>query len=148
MRVPSKVWPLFYDVTPELVCAFEKEAYAHIKHVLDNTIEFGFLYMMAGYSQYYINAVYFDVDAFQLARARCKVIKEVKKQASRFKAEGTNGFNATCLYLLYFYTLLANPHANWIMIDYLTGGNRYHQYGTRLDWAPPPGCVDTRGRDY
>ena len=57
-----------------------------------------------------------------------KIMYEINKIALYFFAPGDSRFNITRLELIYFYTLLINPYLNWITIDYLVKGNRFHSY--------------------
>lgn len=137
MGSESRVLKGFYDVTPQLVNDFKNEANGHIKHLQSRTTTYGFLYLMADEKDPWTNAVHFDYENFPLMRDKASVLGTIRKMAMQFSPPNTNHFDATCLYLLYFYALLVNPNRNWITMDYISNGNRYHQYGTRLDWTKP-----------
>lgn len=142
----NNVWPNMFDVTVDLVNAFKHEAYVYVQKILENTKRYGYLYLVTRDER--TTEAYFDVDSFQLVRNRWEVLRLIKKQAEWFSKPDTHHFDATCLYLIYFYALLVNPEANWITMDYINGGNRYHQYGTGVNWetAMPSSCIDTRPR--
>lgn len=131
-RSQSRIWSMFYDVTPQLVKAFYREGHDHIKFIKEEPSLYGYLYFVADNINYWYNAPYFDYEQFPLMMKKQCVLKEIRKIAKQFSKPNTIEYDATCLYLIYFYALLANPHTNWITIDYIANGNRYHQFGTRL----------------
>lgn len=124
--VKSHMYPEFNDITVQLVREFQKSAESHIKHVLLNSSDYGYLYKLIDEPQF--NEVEFNYKYFPLISGRQQALTEIEKIADRFFEKGTIKFEATCLYLLYFFALLVNPHANWIMMDYLNFGNKFHQY--------------------
>lgn len=132
LRTESRIWKKMYDVIPALMDVFETVAKNHLKEIRANAGTYGYLYFVAEHSSQWYNAPHFDYQQFPLMKNRECVLSRVKKMAQTVARENTNEFDATCLYLLYFYTLLVNPSLNWITIDYLANGNRYHQFGTRL----------------
>lgn len=132
LRSESRIWKGVYDVTPELVDAYASEARDHLKRIRDGLSVYGYLYFVAEHSREWYTAPHFDYLHFPLMKSRDCVLSRVQKMAQELTKPGTNSFDATCLYLLYFFALMANPTLNWITIDYLANGNRYHQYGTRL----------------
>lgn len=132
LRTESRIWKKMYDVTPDLLDVFEKEGRNHLKVIKENIGTYGYLYFVAEHSNQWYNAPHFDYQQFPLMKHRECVLSRVKKMAHTVAKENTNEIDATCLYLLYFYALLVNPSLNWITIDYLANGNRYHQFGTRL----------------
>lgn len=131
-REQSGLWSLFYDVTPRIVQVFEREAMEHINTILKDVSLYGYLYFVADNKNHWYNAPLFDYEQFPLMSKRDCVMNKIRKMAEKFFKNGTMNFHATCLYLLYFYALLVNPHINWIIVDYIANGNRYHQFGTRL----------------
>lgn len=130
MRSPSRTYDMFYDVTPELVDNFKREAIEHIKTIRDNPSLYGYLYFVVENQHYWYNAPHFNCNQFPFA-GRC-VMNKICNMAKTLSKSHNLDYDATCLYLLYFYGLLANPHTNWITMDYLSNGNRYHKVGTRL----------------
>lgn len=132
LRTPSRIWDKFYDVTPTLVNTFTKEGYDHIRNVRENLSVYGYLYFVAEHNGQWFNAVKFDYQQFPLMQNRECVLSRIRRIAMKTSNPNTSEFDATCLYLLYFYALLVNPLSNWITIDYLANGNVYHQFGTRL----------------
>lgn len=132
LTTKSRIWKDFYDITPELVSAFEAQAYAHVKYLKENKSQYGYLYFIAENNKDWFNTAHFEYEQFPLMVNRPKVLNAIRRIAQRISPSETIEFDATCLYLLYFYGLLANPHSNWITMDYLTNGNKHHQYGTRL----------------
>lgn len=132
LRSPSRLWDGFYDVTPQLIDTLELEGRDHVKRVRENASVYGYLYFVAEHNGEWYTAAYFDYQQFPLMKDRESVLRRIRKMAETVSKPDTTEFDATCLYLLYFYALLVNPLSNWITIDYLANGNRYHQYGTRL----------------
>lgn len=132
LRTSSRIWDTFYEVTPSVVDAFTEEGYDHISAIKQNSSVYGYLYFVAEHNGQWYNAAQFDYQQFPLMRNRDCVLRRIRKMAQSLSKPNTSEFDATCLYLLYFYALLVNPLSNWITIDYLANGNRYHQFGTRL----------------
>lgn len=126
----STLWTHLYDVTPYLIDEFEHEGAKHVREVKSGSS--GYLYFVAKHAAHWYTAPHFDYRNFPLMRQREKVLSRVRSTAEKFASVNTIEFDATCLYLLYFYALLVNPDLNWITVDYLANGNRYHQHGTRL----------------
>ena len=124
----SRIWKKMYDVTPDLIDAYEREGKEHIHQIREE----GYLYFIAKHSNQWFNAPHFDYAQFPLMSHREGVLQRIKKIARSFAKEHTVEYDATCLYLLYFFALIINPTLNWTTIDYLSNGNRYHPYGTRL----------------
>lgn len=133
---PNPIFKGFNDVTPKLVETFEQQAFAHVQHVLKNLDDYGYLYHLEAQNHALVNSVYFDYENFPLMQDKARVLGTIRKMAVRFSQPNTNHFDVTCIYLLYFYALLVNGHANWVTMDYLAGGNRYHQYLTYTNVAP------------
>lgn len=129
-KVPSTALKDFHDVTPRLVADFRRQAYAFVRHVRDNPEEYGMFYILAKDKCQWTNVVFFDYENVSLLRDKTRILSQVRMIASQLAKPDTNEFDATCLYLLYFYILLVNPHCNWVTVDYLMHGNRYHQYLT------------------
>lgn len=132
IRSPSRIWDRFYDVTPLVIDIFAKEGYDHINDIRKDLSIYGYLYFVAQNNGQWYNAAHFDYQQFPLMQNRECVLRRIRKMAQETSKPNTSEFDATCLYLLYFYALLVNPLSNWITIDYLANGNRYHQFGTRL----------------
>lgn len=129
-RQENRVLPGLYDITPYLVDRLEKEGKRHIQKLKGN----GYLYTLAENSLHLHNVPHFDYKSFPLIVGREGVLERITKMAKQeHKKILTLNFDATCLYLLYFYALLVNPKLNWITMDYLASGNRYHQWGTQLN---------------
>lgn len=127
-RVRNRTLPEMFDVTPKLVQDFRRQALSHVRHVLDNLKEYGDLYRIA--KENHFNTVEIDLLGFPLVCNRYDVMEKIEEYAQTFYKKGCLEFHITCLYLLYFYALLVNPDLNWTILDYLTQGNRNHQYLT------------------
>ena len=132
MRSQSKIWNMFYDVTPELIETFKREGFDHIKTVKENPSLYGYMYFVEENKKYWYNVPHFEYEQFPLMIKRFCVLNKIRNLAKKISNPNTMEYDVTCLYLLYFYALLANPHTNWITMDYIANGNRYHQFGTRL----------------
>lgn len=135
-RQPNRIWKEFFDITPKLVRAYSSKAYEHILHIKEDHKEtnpkFDFLYFLSDENEKMYNSVYFNYENFPLMVEKDEVLNEIRKIAQKFSVPNTNEFDATCLYLIYFYACIINKDSNWITMDYITNGNKYHQYGTRL----------------
>ena len=116
----------FNNVTLQLVLDFKVPAKAHIDQLLNNKLEFGTLYHLE--KVYKFNSLYIEYENFPLIEPNENIMKEIKDIAVKFFHENTTSYNITCLELLYFFALLVNPTYNWIIIDYLSNGNKTHQY--------------------
>ncbi|MDI4567826.1 MAG: hypothetical protein E7Y34_01955 [Mycoplasma sp.] len=116
---------LFFEITPRLVRDFQSQAVAHIRHVLDNMSQYGHLYLLID-QQPLFNALEWNDEEFILSNE--EVLDPIRKMASQFFPKDSAHYHITCIYLLYFYALLANPKYTWITMDYLMHGNKYHQY--------------------
>lgn len=128
----NTLWKDFNDVTPRLVDEFKEEGEKHVKELRKDPETLGYLFLVAKYAGHWYTAPHFDYINFPLMRNRVKVLSQVRKIAEKLSHIYTAEYDAICLSLLYFYALLVNPNLNWITMDYLANGNRYHQYGTRL----------------
>lgn len=122
----------FNDVTPNLVREFQNEAYTHVKHIREHIKEFGILYNIANDKTLWHNVTYYDYKGFVLIRNKEQVFEMIQTIANTLAPPNTLDYDATCLYLIYFYALLVNKRYNWIIIDYVNQGNRYNQY---LEWS-------------
>lgn len=132
-RKKNVLWGMFYNITPALVDIFQQQARAHIKEILQNKDTYGYFYFLAENDPYWVHPPKFQYEDFPLMQNKDCIIPKIHNIAQCFAVPNTSHFYATCLYLMYFFSLLANPHTNWITIDYLAKGNNYHQFGTRLD---------------
>lgn len=132
-RTASTIWQGLYDVTPEIVHVFRKDAEDYVSRIRSKSSVYGYLYFVANHSAEWHTAPHFDYLNFPLMNGRTCVLGRMKEMAVGLGSKpNTSEYDATCLYLLYFFALLVNPSLNWITIDYLANGNRYHQFGTRL----------------
>lgn len=123
----------FNFISQELVIDFKSEAIAHIRHILNNRREYGFLYNMIDDKDPMSHTVFIKYKEFQLVESFV-VIQQIQDIAAQFFPRDSDKFDATCLYLLIFYALLVNRHANWITIDHVTHCNRNHQYAAYITW--------------
>lgn len=123
----SQFWSTFYMVTPGLIKQFKLQAIQHVKSIKKNN---GYLYRLVANHQKTFYYVQFDFESFPLIEEKIKVMGAIRDLAQEISCKDSLEFDATCLYLLYFYGVLANPTSNWITMDYLTNGNKYHAYGT------------------
>lgn len=128
----NTLYPGFRDVEFKLVDDYEKLGKQHIEDVQKDKSLYGYLYFLSENNKFWFNKVNFDYANFPLIRGRECILSKIRIMAEKFHQRHTNNFDATCLYLLYFYALLVNPKRNWITMDYLANGNKYHQLGTRL----------------
>lgn len=129
LTVPSKFWKQFNIVTPDLIQEFRSHAVRHVRSLKENGGSYFF--RLVAHQLKLFNYIQFDYQQFPLVDEKWTVMKAIRAIAKEIPSENEPEFDATCLHLLYFYGVLANPHSNWITMDYLTSGNRYHAYGTR-----------------
>lgn len=138
-QIPNRIWDMFYDIAPELIKAFSRDAHAHIQHIKENhekniTPKYSYLFLLAEKNSELFNSVNLDYEHFPLMLQSEFALKEIRTIAQKYSKPHTNEFDATCLYLIYFYALLINPDYNWTVMDYISNGNKYHQFGTKLGW--------------
>lgn len=132
-RSENRMWKGLNDVTPEIVDGYARDAKRYVRQIKASPSVYGYLYFVAENSGQWHTAPHFDYMHFPLMKHQQCVLSRIKKLALETGSKpNTNEMDATCLYLLYFYALLINPSLNWITVDYLSNGNRYHQFGTRL----------------
>lgn len=118
----------FNNVTLDLVKNYKYMAESHIKHLLANKQEYGVLYRIAESKKF--NSVYVEYSMFPLIdpMEKRQIMKEVDDIAKDFFKPYSLMYNITCLEILYFFALLVNPDSNWITMDYISNGNKNHQY--------------------
>lgn len=118
----------FNNVTLQLVLDFSVLAKSHISELINNSLQYGTLYSLAKLTKF--NNMYIDYTIFPLIdqEKRDDIMKEIKNIALKYYPKTNLNFDITCLELLYFFGLLVNPTCNWITIDYLSNGNKNHQY--------------------
>lgn len=118
----------FNNVTLQLVLDFSILAKSHIDELIHNPLQYGTLYSLAKITKF--NNMYIDYSIFPLIdqEKRDDIMKEINFLAMKFYPKNTLLYSITCLELLYFFALLVNPSHNWITIDYLSNGNKNHQY--------------------
>lgn len=130
-RKESRIWKGLYDIEPDTVTAFADEARAYLKSIKAD--KESYLYFVAKHSADWHTVPHFDYIHFPLMQERTCVLNRVKDMAAEFEPKKTSlEFDVACLYLLYFFALRVNPSLNWVTVDYLANGNRYHSFGTRL----------------
>lgn len=128
----SSSFKQFNNITLQLVLDFKLLAKAHIEQLLSNKLEYGTLYHLK--DVYKFNSLYVEYENFPLIEP--DVMNEIKNMAKQFFRENSTSYNITCLELLYFFALIVNPSYNWITIDYLSQGNKSHQYILSTDTYP------------
>lgn len=126
---PSKFWPQFFLVTPELIQYFRDYALHHVKQIRQKK---GYFYRLIDHHRRLFIEPQFDYERFPLVEQKLQVMTDIHALAETLVPHHSSELDATCLYLLYFYGVLANPDHNAITMDYLTTGNKYHAYGARL----------------
>lgn len=122
-----------HNVTLQLVLDFKLKAVAHIEELKNNLLKYGTLYHLA--QTYNLNRLYIEYTTFPLINIEEQdaILKEIQTIALESDTENSLLFNITCLELLYFFALIVNPDYNWITIDYLSYGNKNHQYTISAD---------------
>lgn len=117
----------FNDITLQLVQDFKHRAHIYIKHLMANPHDYGILYLLAENKTF--NLLYIEYTTFPLINQPEKkaIMKEIEAMASSYCTDPLR-YKITCLELLYFYALLVNPEYNWVIMDYISYGNKNHQY--------------------
>lgn len=110
----------FNDVTLQLITDFQSHAQSYIQFLKNNKLDYGLLYLLADNTLF--NLLYLEYNTFPLIhlKDRKTIVEKIEEMGQKDKI--------TCLELFYFYALLVNPDYNWITIDYITNGNKNHQY--------------------
>lgn len=105
-----------------------KLARDYVSKLLQDREKFGYLYFLASKKLVVPLNLQFSgelvIDESQFAAVR----KEIEDLARGFACPYSDTYAVTCLEILYFYTMLLNPHLNWITVDYLLRGNKSHDY--------------------
>lgn len=59
-----------------------------------------------------------------------EITEEINSLANQFGCPTTNStfYDITLIEILYYLTILVNPHLNWITVDFVLRGNRTHDY--------------------
>ena len=127
LLVPSLSLKTFHVVTKELIQSFEEEGRSYIRLLLNNGDALKTLYWMNDRIEMF-NKMEIDYINFMLMNNKRRVLLEIENIAKDFFPKESLNFKITCLYLLYFFALLVNRDATWILIDYLNYGNKHHQY--------------------
>lgn len=123
----NNAMPEFNDITIQLVQDFKHRAQVYIEHIIANKHDYGTLYLLAQSKTF--NYLYIEYTTFPFIYHQEKktVMTEIEMMAKQYFTERLL-FKITCLELLYFYALLVNPKYNWIIMDYISSGNKNHQY--------------------
>lgn len=123
----NNAMPEFNDITTQLIQDFKHRAQVYIEHIIANKYDYGTLYLLAQSKTF--NYLYIEYTTFPLIYHQEKklVMAEIEKMAKHYYTDQLM-YKITCLELLYFYALLVNPKYNWIIMDYISCGNKNHQY--------------------
>ncbi|GFX57398.1 uncharacterized protein TNCV_3138171 [Trichonephila clavipes] len=87
-RSPSKLLPGFNNVTPELVREFKNEAYAHLKQIQTNRLEYGYLFNIIDEKDGISHAVYIKYEQFPLMEGY--VLPEIDAIANKLTQPNTD----------------------------------------------------------
>lgn len=119
---------MFNDVTLQLVRDYRNQAKVYINHLIANKHEYGILYLLGKAKTF--NILYIEYCTFPLVHQidKKEIMKEIETMASKHFENDPLMHKITCLELLYFYALLVNPDYNWVIMDYISNGNKNHQY--------------------
>lgn len=117
----------FNDITLQLIRDFKHRANLYVNHLIANKHDYGILYLLAENKTF--NFLYIEYTTFPLIHQQEKktIIKEIETIASNYCTNPLQ-YKITCLELLYFFALLVNPDYNWVIMDYISYGNKNHQY--------------------
>lgn len=123
----TEALPKFNAITLDLVN--DNDIYTYIKYYMDNIIanRLSILIEMASSDKPLYYNIFIDLRNFPLLEPTnaSDILKKIKKRASEFLIKNKE---VICLELLYCYGILINPDYNWIIMDYINQGNKYHQY--------------------
>lgn len=132
MLIPSLMFDNFNVITSDVILEFKNEARSHIQYLLDNGKEHKTLYWLNDNLNMF-NKMEITYEEFMLMHDKQNILDMIERIASDFFPKHTLKFKITCLYLIYFYALLVNKNATWILMDYLNFGNKHHQYFIRMN---------------
>jgi hypothetical protein len=106
----------------------KKAAREYIYKLLEDKKKLGFLYYLNNQKLVVQLDLNFNGELIIESNQYEKVIEEMDEIARAFACSGTSFYEITRIEILYFYTMLLNPHLNWIYIDYLLRCNRAHDH--------------------
>lgn len=104
-----------HDYIHNLVC--DKETYGYLYHLANQRLLMPLSIQVNGGGDLVVDCA-----------SRDAVYKRIDSIVENFFDPGPRMFEITRLELLYFYTLIANPHLTWILVDHLLKGNQFHDY--------------------
>lgn len=127
MLTPSSIFKNFNVITMDLISQFKNNACSHVQHLLDNGKQYKTLYWLNDNIKMF-NKMEISYEEFMLMEDKKNTLDLIERIAMDFFPKNTLKFKITCLYLLYFYALLVNKNATWVLMDYLNFGNKHQQY--------------------
>lgn len=115
-----------FIMEPEIKDAVRK----YITDLIINKEEFGYLYFLNIQKLIIPLHLNFNEELVVDPNTSLQIKKEIHALASQFSCETADNlfFLITQIEILYFLTILVNPHLNWITVDYILRGNKTHDY--------------------
>lgn len=100
----------------------------YIEDLLSNTKQYGLLYYLNRQTLIIPLCFQYNTELVFDFEDRDKITEEIEKIVQQFDPSIQN---ITRLEIIYFLTMLVNPKLNWVAVDYLLRGNKYHSYVIR-----------------
>lgn len=126
-----KFLPFTSFVTLDLVKDPKVSAAArdYIFKLLQDKEKYGYLYFLNSQNLLIPLNVQFNGElVFEMCRHN-SIVEEIDKMAKQFTCSSNElFFEITRIELLYFFTMLMNPHLNWIVVDSMLRCNKNHDY--------------------
>lgn len=107
-----------------------KSVQLYISRILTFKNEYGYLYHLNNQKLIVPLHLQFNADLIFEPEKHTEIKKELESLAKQFGCPTKNSkfFEITLIEILYYLTILMNPHLNWITVDYILRGNRAHDY--------------------
>lgn len=123
-------YPFTSLVTLELVrdAEVKRAAREYIYRLMSNKEKYGFLYFLNTQRLIVPLNLQFNGELVIDSLDYEAIISEIENIGKDIISQSFILREITRIELLYFYTMLVNPHLNWITLDYLVRGNRSHDY--------------------
>lgn len=145
---PSKIAPFRNCITLEFIKNkyVRRAADIYIKDLLEHEV-LGLLYHANKHCLMVPLNLEFNGDMVVDMDNKNDILNEMDALTETYFKPWNSNFEITKIELLYFFTLLLNPHLNWVTVDFLLGCNKLHAY---LVTSPrrkvkqyPLSCIDT-----
>lgn len=115
-------------VTWKLVQDYEETANDYIVYLIQHERTHGYLYFLRKQQMLIPLTINYNADLIVDPANNEDIRNKIDDIAAKFGCVNSKMYDITRLELIYFFTLLVNPNLNWITLDYLIRGNRFHSY--------------------